>query len=262
MAPLFVVVAVLGLAVGSFLNVVIYRVPRGESLVRPRSHCPHCQSVIRPWHNVPVVGWLVLRGRCAACHTHISVRYPIVELGTAALFVAVAARFGMSAALPAYLYLAAVALALAVIDLDVWRLPNAIVYPSYLVGLVLLGTASAVDDDWAAIGRGLLGTVAVIALFLPLTYTFGRRGMALGDVKVGGLLGLYLGWLGWKPLLVGLFAGFVIGSLVGLASIGARRSGLKPLLPYGPSMMAGAFVAVFFGGPIAGWYLSLILPTV
>src|SRR5689334_5346527 len=107
MAPLLSVVAVLGLAVGSFPNVGMYRVPRGESVVRPGSHCPSCQTAIRPWHNVPVFSWLVLRGRCATCKTRISVRYPLVELGTAALFVAVTARLGLSAALPAYLYLAA-----------------------------------------------------------------------------------------------------------------------------------------------------------
>ena len=108
MAPLVVVVAVLGLAVGSFLNVVIHRVPRAESLLRPGSRCPTCGVALRPWHNVPVVSWLALRGRCAHCRTRISVRYPLVELGTAALFVAVAARFGPTLALPAYLYLAAI----------------------------------------------------------------------------------------------------------------------------------------------------------
>src|SRR6185295_5279397 len=107
----------LGLLVGSFLNVVIHRVPRGESLWRPASHCPHCQAAIRPWHNVPVIGWLVLRGRCAGCRAPISARYPLVEAGTAALFVAVAARFGLTVELPAYLYLAAIAVALAVIDI-------------------------------------------------------------------------------------------------------------------------------------------------
>src|SRR5919205_3026069 len=121
----------LGLAVGSFLNVVIHRVPRGESLVRPGSHCPHCGSAIRKRHNVPVLGWLPLRGRCADCRTPISARYPLVEAGTAALFVAVAARFGWSWELPAYLYLAAIAVALAAIDLDVLRLPDQIVLPSY-----------------------------------------------------------------------------------------------------------------------------------
>src|SRR5215210_2305964 len=126
------IAGLLGLAVGSFLNVVIHRVPRDESLVRPGSQCPHCGSAVRSRHNVPVLGWLLLRGRCADCKAPISARYPLVEAGTAALFLAVAAKFGLSWELPAYLYLAAVAIALAAIDLDVMRLPNAIVLPSYL----------------------------------------------------------------------------------------------------------------------------------
>src|SRR4051794_36713503 len=129
------IVALFGLAVGSFLNVVIHRVPRGESLIRPGSHCPQCGAAVRKRHNIPVLGWLLLRGRCADCRTPISARYPLVEAGTAALFVAVAARFGWSWQLPAYLYLAAVAVALAFIDLDVKRLPDTIVLPSYGVAL-------------------------------------------------------------------------------------------------------------------------------
>jgi leader peptidase (prepilin peptidase)/N-methyltransferase len=154
--PLLIVVALLGLAVGSFLNVVIYRVPRDESLVRPGSHCPHCGHVVRNRHNIPVLGWLFLRGRCADCAAPISIRYPLVEAGTAALFVAVAARFGLSWELPAYLYLAAIAVALAAIDLDVMRLPDKIVLPSYGVAVVLLAPAVLAEHSWGAATRGLI----------------------------------------------------------------------------------------------------------
>jgi leader peptidase (prepilin peptidase)/N-methyltransferase len=150
-------IGVLGLLVGSFLNVVIYRVPRGESLLRPGSHCPQCDAAVRPWHNVPVLGWLLLRGRCADCRAPIGIRYPLVEVATALLFVAVTARFGATAALPAYLYLAAVGVALTMIDLDVLRLPDAIVLPSYAVGVVLLGAAAATTGDWPAALRALAG---------------------------------------------------------------------------------------------------------
>src|SRR5512139_3374971 len=153
---LFALVGVLGLAIGSFLNVVIHRVPRGESLLRPASHCPQCTAPVRPWHSVPVLGWLLLRGRCADCAAPISVRSPLVELGTAALFVAVGARFGWSATLPAWLYLAAIAVALALIDLDVLRLPDAIVLPSYLVVPALFMPAVILERDWAAGLRGLV----------------------------------------------------------------------------------------------------------
>ena len=252
------VVALLGLAVGSFLNVVIHRVPRGESLVRPGSHCPHCGAAVRNRHNVPLFGWLLLRGRCADCHTPISVRYPLVEAGTAALFVAVAAKFGYSWALPAYLYLAAVAVALALIDLDVQRLPDAIVLPSYLVAGVLLAPAALLGDGIAPVLRGLAAAAVLWVVYRVLAQVGGMGG---GDVKLAPLLGFYLGWLGWGPVAVGAFAAFLLGGLVGVVLMATRTAGRKSRIPFGPYMLAGAFLAVFAAAPIADWYLSLFTPT-
>ncbi|HLL66660.1 MAG TPA: prepilin peptidase [Micromonosporaceae bacterium] len=260
-APAFVAITMLGLAVGSFLNVVIYRVPRDESLLRPGSHCPHCETPIKPWHNVPVLGWLLLRGRCATCRERISARYPLVELGTAALFVAVTARFGLTAELPAYLYLAAIAVALTMIDFDVRRLPDAIVFPSYIVGALLLIPATVAHADWWSAGRGLLAMVALFSFYLAITLVY-PGGMGFGDVKLAGLLGLYLGWLGWSSVLIGTFAGFLLGGLMGVALLAARRASRKSALPFGPSMLAGAMLAVFATSPIAAWYSSLITPTI
>jgi leader peptidase (prepilin peptidase)/N-methyltransferase len=144
---LLALVVVLGLVLGSFLNVVVHRVPRGESVVRPPSACPGCGKHIRPRDNVPVLGWLLLRGRCRDCGQQISARYPLVELGCAGLFAALALRFGFDPVLPAYLYLAAVGLALALIDIDVRRLPDALTLPSYPVALVLLGLGAALGSE-------------------------------------------------------------------------------------------------------------------
>jgi len=260
MTPLLVLSGVLGLAVGSFLNVVIHRVPRGESLLRPGSHCPACGAEVRPWQNVPVLSWLLLRGRCAGCRVRISARYPLVEMATAALFVAVTARFGLAADLPAYLYLAAVSLALALIDLDVRRLPNTIVLPSYGIGAALLLAAAAAGHDWAAAARGLLAMALLFGLYLAIAYSY-RGGMGLGDVKLAGVLGLYLGWLGWSSVLVGAFAGFLLGGLVGVALLATRRAARRSALPFGPFMLTGALVAVFLGDPIASWYAAHFLPT-
>jgi leader peptidase (prepilin peptidase)/N-methyltransferase len=259
-SALLVLVGVLGLAVGSFLNVVIHRVPLGESLSRPASHCPHCQGPIRARHNVPVLSWLLLRGRCAACAAPISVRYPLVEAGTAALFVAVAARFGYSVELPAYLYLAAVAIALAAIDLDVRRLPDRIVLPSYAIAALLLLPAAVVGPDWANAARGLAGAATLYLLYRLIALYPG--GMGGGDVTLAPLIGLYLGWLGWSSLAVGAFAGFLLGGVVGVALLGARRVHRGSRLPFGPFMLAGAFVAVFAAAPIASWYGSLLVPTI
>jgi leader peptidase (prepilin peptidase) / N-methyltransferase len=259
--PALIAAGVLGLAVGSFLNVVIHRVPRGGSLLRPPSHCPQCQAPVRPWHNVPVLSWLALRGRCAHCGHRISVRYPLVELVTALLFVAVTARFGVTPVLPAYLYLASIAVALTAIDLDVHRLPNAIVLPSYAVVPVLLVPAAIVGGDWTAILRGLAAMAALAAFYFLLAWVY-PGGMGFGDVKLAGVLGLYLGWLGWSSVLVGTFAGFVLGGLVGAALLAVRRAGRKTAIAFGPYMLAGALLALFAAGPIAAWYGSLLTITV
>ena len=251
-------VALLGLAVGSFLNVVIHRVPRGESLVRPGSRCPRCGSAIRARHNVPVLGWLILGGRCAGCGTPISVRYPLVEAGTAALFVALAARFGWSPELPAYLYLGAVAVALAAIDLDVMRLPDRIVLPSYGVALVLLVAAALAGGGLGAALRGLAAAAALYGFHVILARY--PRGMGGGDVKLAPLLGFYLGFLGWSSVAVGVFAGFVLGALVGAGLLATRRAARGTRVPFGPAMLAGAFLAVFATAPITHWYTSLLIP--
>jgi len=254
---LLCIVGLLGLAVGSFLNVVIHRVPRGESLVRPGSHCPKCGTEVRNRHNIPVLGWVLLRGRCADCAAPISVRYPLVEAGTAALYVAVAAKFGLSWQLPAYLYLAAVAIALAAIDIDVLRLPDAIVLPSYAIALILLLPAMIAEHSWAAGLRGLIAAAALYSLYFLLAVL--HPGMGFGDVKLALLLGLYLGWLGWSALAVGAFAGFLLGGLAGAALLLTRRAGRKTRIPFGPYMLAGAFLAVFAAAPVAHWYTSLLV---
>jgi leader peptidase (prepilin peptidase) / N-methyltransferase len=252
-------VALLGLAIGSFLNVVIHRVPRDESLVRPGSHCPHCGHAVRGRHNIPVFGWLLLRGRCADCAAPISVRYPLVEVGTAALFVAVAAKFGPSWELPAYLYLAAVSIALAAIDIDLMRLPDKIVLPSYAVAPLLLLPAVVAEHSWDAARRGLIAAVVLYAGYWLLAVL--PKGMGGGDVKLAPLLGLYLGWLGWSSVVVGAFAGFLLGGVAGTLLMAARLATRKSRIPFGPYMLAGAFLAVFAAAPIAHWYANLLLPT-
>jgi leader peptidase (prepilin peptidase)/N-methyltransferase len=249
----------LGLVVGSFLNVVIHRVPRDESLVRPGSHCPHCGNAVRNRHNMPVLGWLLLRGKCADCSAPISPRYPLVETGTALLFVAVAAKFGWSWELPAFLYLAAVAVALAAIDLDVMRLPDKIVLPSYAVAPLLLLPAVIAEHHWQAAVRGLAAAGLLYAGYWILAVL--PKGMGGGDVKLAPLLGLYLGWLGWSSVLVGAFAGFLLGGVVGVALMTARAATRKSRIPFGPFMLAGVFLAVFAAAPIADWYTGLLLTT-
>lgn len=250
--------AALGLLVGSFLNVVIWRVPRGESIVRPRSRCPRCDTPIRPRDEVPVASWLILGGRCRDCSQPISARYPLVELGTAIVFAVLAWRIGLHADLPAFLYLGAVGVALALIDLDVKRLPNVIVLPSYGVATALLGIAAVAESDLSAFLRAGLGMVALFGLYFLLALIY-PAGMGFGDVKLAGVLGLYLGWLGWAELVTGGFLGFLFGGLVGGALMAVRRAGRKSQIPFGPFMLAGALVAILWGRALADLYLDSLL---
>jgi leader peptidase (prepilin peptidase)/N-methyltransferase len=250
--------ALLGLIIGSLLNVVIWRVPRGESILRPPSHCPGCAALIRPRDNVPVLSWLFLRGRCRACGTHISARYPLVEVGTAVVFGVLAVRLGPTWSLPAFLYLAAAGVALALIDWDTRRLPNALTLPSYAVGAVMLTGAAAADDSWSMLLRAGFGMVALFGLYFALAFVY-PAGMGFGDVKLAGLLGLYLGWLGWGPWCVGAFAGFLLGAIGGGIVIFTRRGGRKTAIPFGPFMLAGALVAILVGAPLASAYTDLFL---
>lgn len=251
-----------GLAVGSFLNVVIYRVPAGESVVRPASRCPSCGSAIRNRHNVPVLGWLVLRGRCYDCRTPISARYPIIELVTGVLFAAITLRIlhlHTPAALPAYLYFAALGVALAVIDIDHRRLPNELVMPSWAVLAGLLAIASAASGDWGALSRAGIGAAGLFAAYFLLAFIY-PAGMGFGDVKLSFLLGGVLAYLSWATFGVGAFGGFLLGSIGGIVLMAAGRGGRKTAIPFGPYMIAGALAAIFLAQPIADAYLGLLGP--
>ncbi|MEC5152205.1 prepilin peptidase [Cryobacterium sp. GrIS_2_6] len=275
--PVIVVLcAVVGLVVGSFLNVVIYRVPAGLSIVSPPSACPRCGASILRRDNIPVVSWALLRGKCRDCRTKISVRYPLVEAGTAVFFVVVAVyvwtgayagQVGPDSAgaswipamlvLLAILYLAAVSIALALIDLDTHRLPNRIVLPSYLVGAGLLGTASIVTGDYASLIRAGIGLAILWALYLVMALAY-PGGMGFGDVKLAGVLGLFLGYLGWGPLVAGAFAAFLLGGVFAIGLLATRRANRKSGIPFGPWMLAGAWVGIFWGNQLWNSYLSFI----
>ena len=248
--------ALLGLLIGSFLNVVIHRVPRGESVVSPPSACPGCRREIRPRDNVPVVSWLLLRGRCRDCSTTISARYPLVEAGTALLFGVMALRFGLDPVLPAYLYLAAVGLALALIDLDCRRLPDALTLPSYPVSLLLLAAAAGAGSDSGELLRAVLGGVAMLSVYFALWFAY-PAGMGFGDVKLAGVLGMYTGWIGWGSWAVGLFLGFFLGGLFGILLIVGRKGGRKTAVPFGPFMLLGVLIAVLAGSEVASGYADL-----
>lgn len=267
MTPLIclaVVAGILGLVIGSFLNVVAHRVPAGASL-SPASRCPQCHHAIAWRHNVPVLGWVALRGRCADCDVHIPARYPLVEAFTGLAFAAVVALWWHRLETPgtpgtadwvvlvAYAYFAAVGIALTLIDLDVRRLPDVIVLPSYLVGGLLLTLACVLGAPWERLALAGIGAL-VLWGFYALVRLVRPDGMGGGDVKLAGLVGGFLGWVGWGALAVGAFAAFLLGGVFGLGLLLVRRSGRRTTLPFGPWILAGAWAGIWVGQPVGHAY--------
>jgi len=206
---------------------------------------------------VPVLSWLLLRGQCRDCSASISRRYPLVELATAALFAVMALRFGADPVLPAYLYLAAVGLALALIDLDCKRLPDVLTLPSTPVVLVLLAVAAALGSDSGRLVPAVLGGLALFVLYFALCFAY-PAGMGFGDVKLAPVLGLAVGWLGWGAWAVGALLGFLYGGVFGIGLLLLGRGGRKTAVPFGPFMLLGALVSVLAGGAMTGAYLDFL----
>lgn len=265
-----ILVGAFGSMVGSFLNVVIYRVPLKRSIISPSSSCTSCDSHIKGYDNIPVLSWILLRGKCRTCNAAISMRYPIVELITGVFFAVVAWKFlptmtsffsstelSMSVLflLLAFLYLAAASVALALIDIDTNSLPNSIVIPSYFVGVLFLGAAGIASGDYEAMRRAAIGMAILWLLYFALTMVY-PGGMGFGDVKLAGALGLFLGYLGWSALITGAFTAFIFGGAFSVALLLSRRANRKSGIPFGPWMLVGAWVGIFFGGPIVHGYLS------
>lgn len=250
------VAALLGLVVGSFLNVVVYRIPNDMSLVSPPSACPNCEHPIRPRDNVPVLGWLLLRGRCRDCDTPISMRYPIVEAATGMLFAVTAAVIGLHWTLPAYLWFVAVTFALSLVDFDTKRLPNRIMFPGTAVGAILLAIGAGIEGEWRqlvtglAVGAGLFVAFLLLALAVP-------AGFGMGDVKLVFMLGLFAGYVSLAAGLFSAFAGFFIGGLVSVLLLVTRRADRKTAIPFGPSLVLGSWLAIVAGTEIVDWYLGI-----
>lgn len=244
----------LGLVFGSFANVVVHRVPLKQSIVRPASRCPSCGVALRARDNIPVVSWVLLKGKCRNCGSPISIRYPAIELLTGALFGLAAWKIRPATDLIAYLPLLWVLVVLSFIDLEHKLLPNRIVVPALVTGVVLLGVSAALGPGISAWLRALAGGAVAFASFFVLAL-ISPRGMGMGDVKLSAVLGLALAYLSWGRLFIGFLIAFAAGAVGGIALIAARRAGMKSEVPFGPYLALGTIVSVLFGGPLVNAWL-------
>jgi leader peptidase (prepilin peptidase)/N-methyltransferase len=243
-----VVAAIAGALIGSFLNVVAYRLPRRESLVRPGSRCPTCATPIKPYDNVPVLGWLLLRGRCRACGAPVSARYPVVEAVTALLWAGVVLRFGADS--DVWLPLAFVTLLVPVtlIDLDFHIIPNTLMIAGAIAALALVPAFDSGDGvEHLIAGAGALAFFLIAAVAYP-------AGMGMGDVKLAGVMGLFLGRAVAPAIFTALIAGTLVGVVI-IARFGAAE-GRKKGIPFGPWLALGGVVGVFAGDALVDWYLD------
>ena len=275
-ATLTVCVAFLGLCVGSFLNVVAYRLPKmieqefadacreqfgvpaddgapRVSLSSPPSTCPSCNARIKPWHNLPVVGWLMLRGKCASCSARISVQYPIVELVTGILSVACVWRFGFSPQLAAALVMTWALVALTVTDLHTMYLPDNITLPLLWLGL-LLSLKPVFADPVSAIAGAAVGYLLLWSIFWAFKLATGKEGMGYGDFKLMGALGA---WFGWQLLPQVVLLSAVVGAAVGISLMAVRKAEWSSKIPFGPYIAGAGWIAMIWGDEINRTYLGM-----
>jgi len=239
----------LGLVVGSFLNVVIYRLPHGASVAWPASHCTSCRRPLRWYENVPIVSWIALRGRCRTCHARISVQYPLVEAATAALFLAAYYAFGLTPLLPVRLAFACAMIVLFAIDLEHQILPNEITLPGIVIGLAL---SIFLPPGWKSSMLGMLvGGLFPFLIAEIYLRVRGREGMGMGDFKMLAMVGAFLGWpLVWVTLILACVLGIVIGGGVLLLS----RRGMATRIPFGTFIAVAALVCAYAEPSVIRWY--------
>jgi leader peptidase (prepilin peptidase)/N-methyltransferase len=246
-----VFLAAIGLAIGSFLNVCIYRLPRHESLSFPASHCTSCQRPLDWFENIPVIGWLALRGRCRTCGAAISSMYPIVEAITAAVFVTGYAIYGLTPLLAVRLLFACAMIVLFAIDLQHRILPNAITLPGVIAGLLF---SLLLPPGWLSSLVGVLVGGGILYVIGEAYYRWrGVEGLGMGDVKMLAMIGAFLGW---QLTLLTLVMASLAGSIIGVLLIATRRGSMQYALPFGTFLAVGALIAAVVGDPIVSWYAS------
>ncbi len=242
-----------GLVVGSFVNVCIYRLPRHESIAFPASHCPNCKTPVRPWHNIPIIGFLMLMGKCRACESRISWRYPLVELLHGLGFLFILRQFGPSPQTLVYLAFFSSLVAVIFIDLSHQIIPDVITLPGIVIGVVAASTILPPGPLDSIIGLFLGGGIFYLVAILSLKI-LKKEGMGGGDIKLIAMIGAFLGWQG---VLLTIFLASLSGAIIGILMILLRGRSRADLIPFGPYLAFGAVTSLFWGSGILHWYFSL-----
>lgn len=252
---LYIIVFAFGLAIGSFLNVVIYRMPLGESIVQPPSHCPQCNHQIRPWENIPVLSFLFLRGKCSSCGTRISWRYPLVELLTAVVFLLVFMRFGWTLGTLIYIYFSALLIAITFIDLDHLIIPD-----GFLIAALIPGIVTWLAGGTEILIHQLLGAVILGGIFWGIRFfgekVFKKEAMGFGDVKFAAVLG----WtLSWQIGIVAAFLSFIAASVLLLVLMPLKVIRFGQQIPFGPFIAIGTWLGLMWGVDLINWYMNFLM---
>lgn len=247
-----VLIFILGLIVGSFSNVCIYRIPRNESIIYPASHCPKCRSNISPKDNIPLLSYVLLKGRCRNCKSKISIQYPIVELITGLIYLLIYLIYGFSIQTLIYIVLASALIIVAFIDLNEQIVPDVISLPGIVIGLIIsffVPYISFINSGLGVVAGG--GIILIIGLVGSVI--FKKEAMGGGDVKLAAMIGAFLGW---RYIVISLFLGFFLGALAGIFLIISKIKSREDVVPFGPFIVLGSFITLLWGGKILRWYIG------
>jgi len=247
-----VLISILGLIVGSFSNVCIYRIPKNESIVYPASHCPKCRSIISPKDNIPLLSYILLKGRCRNCKSKISIQYPVVELLTGLTYLIIYVIYGLSIQTLIYIILSSALIIIAFIDLNEQIIPDVISLPGIVIGFILSFFVPYISFINSASGV-VVGGGIILVIGLAGSVIFKKEAMGGGDVKLAAMIGAFLGW---RYIIVSLFLGFFLGALTGIILIMAKIKKREDAIPFGPFIALGSIITLLWGEKIISWYLG------
>ena len=249
---LIFVLALLGLIVGSFSNVCIHRIPRNESIVYPASHCPKCRTTIRPIDNIPLLSYILLKGRCRNCKSKISIQYPIVEFITGLIYLIIYLIYGLSIQTLIYIILSSALIIIAFIDLNQQIIPDVISLPGIAIGFILSFFVPYIAFINSALGV-VVGGGVILIIGLGGSVIFKKEAMGGGDIKLAAMIGAFLGW---RYIIISLFLGFFLGALIGIILIMTKIKKREDVIPFGPFIILGSFITLIWGEKIISWYLG------